>query len=495
MALKTLKASGGDYTTITDWLNSLPSTLTEAEELECYDFDLSLAANTGITISKTTSSSNYIRIYTASGEGHDGSPRAVSGSGFRVTGANSGGPLINISANHVRLEGFEVYNSSTASSAHAIGSPGFTYSSGADVRLIGMMMHDETTGTSYTLNISKSNLGLTLRNCIVFGSQRSIDARSCSSVTLENNTFWRHAAQLGVLIQSGHTAKNCYSGHAGAASEDFWTGGTAPTGNNNASSDTSQATDYTSGVSSVAGADVFISVTAGSEDFRLKTGTNALVDAGATLGSVTTDAIGTSRPQGASYDIGAIERSSSTTVSVSGAGGIASTSALGSPTLTRYATVSISGAGGVASTSALGSPVVSVAGQAIIAGAGGVASTSALGTPVLTRYATVSVSGAGGIDSSSALGTPVVTSGLPANSFQTPPIRNNTNTLLANETDVVVNVYNATTGALIVRKTGLTSDSAGKVIVTDAAMTSASTIVYEVVLSGDRRRLPTATVT
>jgi len=493
MATKTLKSSGGDYSTIDDWLASLPATLTEQESLEVYDFNLNVGANS-VSINKTTSATKYIRIYAASGQGHDGRPRAVSGAGFRIQ-SSVAGPAFDIKANHVRIEGFEIYNSSSSGSSQAFSCMNFTFASGSDVRLERMMLSDTVADTSYTANVSRADLNLTLRNCIVFGNRRTIDTRNATSVVIENCTFWRHAAQLGVVADTELTCKNTYSGHTGAASEDFWTGGSAPTGNNNASSDTSQATDYTSGVSSVAGADVFISVTAGSEDFRLKTGTNALVDAGATLGSVTTDAIGTSRPQGASYDIGAIERSSSTTLSISGAGGIASTSALGSPTLTRYATVSISDAGGVASTSALGSPVVSVAGQAIIAGAGCVASTSALGTPVLTRYATVSVSGAGGIDSSSALGTPVVTSGLPANSFQTPPIRNNTNTLLASETDVVVNVYNATTGALIVRKTGLTSDSAGKVIVTDAAMTSASIIAYEVVLSGDRRRLPTATVT
>lgn len=76
--------------------------------------------------------------------------------------------------------------------------------------------------------------------------------------------------------------------------------------------------------------------------------------------------------------------------------------------------------------------------------------------------------------------------------FLTPVMKNNTRTVLANETGVVCNVYNASTGALVVRKTGLTSDASGIVSVTDAAMVAGTTYAYDIVLTGGRR-LPVAT--
>jgi hypothetical protein len=47
------------------------------------------------------------------------------------------------------------------------------------------------------------------------------------------------------------------------------------------------------------------------------------------------------------------------------------------------------------------------------------------------------------------------------------------------------------TGALVLHKTGLTSDASGIITVTDAAITTGTSYAYEPVLSGGRRRLPT----
>lgn len=82
----------------------------------------------------------------------------------------------------------------------------------------------------------------------------------------------------------------------------------------------------------------------------------------------------------------------------------------------------------------------------------------------------------------------------PAVGFDTPVLKNNTGTVLASETGVVVNVYNSTTGALVLRKTGLTSNGSGVVEVRDltAALVAATTYSYEVVLTANGRRLPTA---
>ena len=74
-------------------------------------------------------------------------------------------------------------------------------------------------------------------------------------------------------------------------------------------------------------------------------------------------------------------------------------------------------------------------------------------------------------------------------------LKNNTGTPLINETGVVVNVYNASTGALIVQKTGLTSDTSGNVVVNDVLIVTGTSYAFEHVLSGSRRRLPVAVAT
>lgn len=79
--------------------------------------------------------------------------------------------------------------------------------------------------------------------------------------------------------------------------------------------------------------------------------------------------------------------------------------------------------------------------------------------------------------------------------FSTPALKNNTGTVLSGETGVIVNIYNSTTGALVLRKTGLSSDGSGVVAVADVTGTLVASTVYsyEVVLSSNGRRLPTAT--
>lgn len=75
----------------------------------------------------------------------------------------------------------------------------------------------------------------------------------------------------------------------------------------------------------------------------------------------------------------------------------------------------------------------------------------------------------------------------------TPVLKNNTGTILAGVANVVANVYHPTTGVLIVRKTGLSSDGSGIVTITDAALVPGTTYAYEIDLSATTqgRRLPT----
>ena len=74
-------------------------------------------------------------------------------------------------------------------------------------------------------------------------------------------------------------------------------------------------------------------------------------------------------------------------------------------------------------------------------------------------------------------------------STTTDPIKNNTGQLLADETGVIADVYDTTNGALVVRKTGLTSDVSGVVTFSDALMSAATEYRVVITLTGNAEGL------
>lgn len=99
-----------------------------------------------------------------------------------------------------------------------------------------------------------------------------------------------------------------------------------------------------------------------------------------------------------------------------------------------------------------------------------------------------SLSGSATLGDITASGTLGVAPGV----ITTPVLKNNTGTILASVSGVVANVYHPTTGALVVRKTGLSSDGSGIVTITDALLVPGTSYVYEIDLSAASlgRRLP-----
>lgn len=130
---------------------------------------------------------------------------------------------------------------------------------------------------------------------------------------------------------------------------------------------------------------------------------------------------------------------------------------------------------------------------------GGGTNASAAGV-TLTGTATITAGTATGGSVGSApgatlTGTATITAGTAtgggggAGTLTTRPQKNNTGTVMANETGAEVYIWNSTTGALVLRKTGVTLDAAGVATVTDAAIVSGTSYLYEVVLTGGRRRM------
>ena len=303
MATKTIKASGGDYTTLTAWLNSLPATLTEPEIAVVSAFDLVDV----VFINKTTSAANYVEIKAATGDettGVYGTTKARLRNGS--TGVNS---PIRIASGHVRVHGLQIYNENSGLGTGPIAITGSV--AGSDVRVYDNLLRDaQTAGSTYSFLATAANLNLLAFNNVIYGACRTMDTRGATSALLYNNIGWRTSAQLGFVCGSEATLINNYSGASAAGAECYWLTGT-PTGSYNVSSDTTATAKFPTGsVNNIAGSAVFANVTTGSEDFTHLSGSTALINAGTTVASVTTDIIGTARPQGAAYAIGAFEYAS-----------------------------------------------------------------------------------------------------------------------------------------------------------------------------------------
>lgn len=300
--IRTVKATLGDYSSLAGWeageQGDLP-TLDEIRKAECYNF---ADANDVAFSGWETDSTRYIWVFVPLAERHDGTSRDVGGTGYQISSGSSVGTIRPVE-DYVVLEGLNIKNT-TIDAAINWTSGTFTASTNSHTLLNCIIQNANTASTKYTLNASISNLIITLENCIVYGGTRSIDCRNATTVTINNCTFWRHTDQIGIIADTELTCKNTYAGKSSGTNEDFWTGGAAPSGNNNASSDTSAATDYTATQTSESGSANFINVTAGSENFGLKSDATIIGDGAA--GITTYDILGTTRDVSAP-DIGAFE--------------------------------------------------------------------------------------------------------------------------------------------------------------------------------------------
>lgn len=108
-------------------------------------------------------------------------------------------------------------------------------------------------------------------------------------------------------------------------------------------------------------------------------------------------------------------------------------------------------------------------------------STNGTGTGSLASCSLVSItgSGAGTVAGSGTLTTAI--------------LRNNAKVPYASLSGWTLNIFNKSTGALVLQATGLTTDSSGRLSVTNAALTAGTEYSYEPVHTTYGRRLPLGT--
>jgi len=295
--LRTLKSTGGDYSSIATWEESEQTDLATAGDkhiLDCYaDWPSGLDDSVNID-GWTVDASFYITVKAAAGHEHNGVP----GDGFYIStdiGSNFG-QVFRVSAAYTEIYGIEVRNTRT----------GFQ---GQEISLIQnynvvdrVIVISNSTSADTGINVTDDNN--VVRNSLVIHESGSISGSCIAAGNFDPNIQFYNCTTIGgryginVSDSGGSptTVRNCVA--YGAYTSDYLY--TNVIASNNASGDTSAL-----GTSPITGitADDFVDFANG--DYRINAD-SALYNAGVDLSSTFTDDIrGTATRYASSFDIGA----------------------------------------------------------------------------------------------------------------------------------------------------------------------------------------------
>lgn len=300
----TIKSAGGDFSSLTAWEAAKQADIAAADQIqqaECYSFN---DTNPFTIDGWTTDATRYIRMYAASGERHDGTP----GTGFRL---DSSGFTVGLTVNEdfVRGEGISFRMGSN--------NQGFLRTSNnasvRDLRFSHCLFGQASNFAHVVLDPGASSV-VRLWNCI-FDCRTPVPALQLSSGTLYcyNNTaaYSGGAASGGFSIlfqRSGGTfvAKNNVADGRNLSSH------TCYSGTFDAASTNNLATDTTAPGSNAKNSKAPVYVNGASGNFKLDPNDADCRNQGADLSAdanliVADDIIGTVRPVGSAFDIGASE--------------------------------------------------------------------------------------------------------------------------------------------------------------------------------------------
>ncbi len=293
---KTVKPSGGDYTSLEACMNANEQDLTAADKYFDVEIDgtWSSADATPVLIHNyTTDSTRYINIYTTSTARHLG---VYSSSCYRIEGTMGGSTAFAISSNYVTVTGLQMNQTYTGYGY------GLNITDGVSYAVIDKCIV-MAAGSVALRNWNNTSTGIIFKNTIAKTTKTdSHGIATLSGIQILNCIAVGNGNGSGISRSGGTPiVKNCYAASgAGVAYSASMTITTS------ASDDGSEST-ATVAYSTSSGA-YFTNVTAGSEDFHIGA-LSALKDAGTDLSATFTDDIdGNTRPTGAgTWDIGADE--------------------------------------------------------------------------------------------------------------------------------------------------------------------------------------------
>lgn len=301
--VKTIRASGGDYTTLSAWEAALPASLVTVDEQHtavCYN-DWPSGLNDALQITgSATDAWRYIKITVAEGHRHNGVPK----SGFFIEGTRAvNGAMLEALPNYTVLEWLDVEHLRNSYNSHGIVVTG-SYSTIRNCLAAAVYAGATNSATDISAG-STSNTEATwtiVTNCFAYGS-------AYYGIVNKGDLSRQRAKYLNCTVVGGHTVGmlshasvpgrtiNCV---AYGNTTDFSGTGWHASSVNNASSDSS-ASVFTGGVTGIVDAD-FVDATGG--DYHLASG-SALIGVGSNLYSRFTDDIdGDIRPSSGAWDIG-----------------------------------------------------------------------------------------------------------------------------------------------------------------------------------------------
>lgn len=298
--IKTIRASGGDYTTLSAWEAALPASLVTADEQHtavCYN-DWPSGLNDPVTISGSTTDANrYIKVSVAAGHRHDGT---TGHTGFYLKGDKGiNDRFFKTAAAYTRLEWLDVEHTRNSNGSGAIES---NQSYCSVTNCIGKCATTSLTAYGFAVaGVSNTESEWPIvANCLSINAQvgfrnqadaSRLRAKYYNCVAIGCGTGFPGAATVpGTAINC--VAHDCTTG--------FTTGWQAASGYN-ASTDTTATTIFSNSVSGIVDGD-FVDATGG--DYHLAS-SSALLDVGANLYSLFTDDIdGDIRPSSGAWSIG-----------------------------------------------------------------------------------------------------------------------------------------------------------------------------------------------
>ena len=310
--VKTIRASGGDYSSLSGFLAGEGRDLVAADEravAECYNdwtgdglgSDRIFGAN-GFT---TNSSANYVLVRPAAGSGtqgpnkHDGTP----GSGFRFSYSGSYSPAIYPTFSFA-MEDVEAR--STNSGGQEVFKQYGNYLFAFD-RCIFYQTAPAWVGNQH--NGAYGNSGV--RNCLAI---QTTDNGGVNTSTAGSRVLYENCTVVCTVANTSYAIAGDSYGNPVSAKNCAFIGFGMDWNGNGSWAGAGNATDQSSGASGLPGTAVSVYdlttaafTDAANDDYSLASG-SVLIDQGVDLSAdFTTDIAGTTRPQGAAFDIGAFE--------------------------------------------------------------------------------------------------------------------------------------------------------------------------------------------
>lgn len=259
---KTIKASGGDYTSLYAWEDAIEANLTGTgvAEAVCYSLDDTTAVS---IVGWTTTASDYIYIHTDSSAYHGG---IWNGDKYNLSIGNA--DALTISEDYVRIDGIQVEvptMDGAGDNPVTIGS----ISASNDIRLSNMIIrgaHDAS-NAQRGITVDDADTILYMWNTIVYNINVGYGVYlNCSTASIYSCTVL--GGSYAIYRNAGTvTLKNCYAGDSATLDYDGDFSAVVNCASEDLSADDDSATDCLTSVA--LGTDTFVSVAGGSENFHL----------------------------------------------------------------------------------------------------------------------------------------------------------------------------------------------------------------------------------